>query len=112
MPLWEIYGPCGCTVPDQTATFEIVSPESIERDYVLKKLQYEEYGVREYWILDEMEETVTLYRLKKGKYHEVKGKNGIYRSEVINGFWLDAAWLWQSPRPRKSIVLKQLLATN
>jgi Uma2 family endonuclease len=93
------------------AAFEIVSPESIERDYEKKRKLYEKHRVGEYWIIDEMEQAVTLLRLnKRGKFHEVKPKAGVYRSEVIAGFWLDAAWLWQSPRPRKSIVLKQLLA--
>jgi Uma2 family endonuclease len=92
------------------AAFEIVSPESIERDYHKKRRQYEKYGVREYWIIDQMEETVTLLRLnKRGKYQEVRAKDGIYHSEVIDGFWLDAKWLWQSPRPRKSAILEQLL---
>ena len=39
---------------------EIVSPESIDRDYNLKRKKYEEAGVPEYWIIDEIEETVTL----------------------------------------------------
>jgi Uma2 family endonuclease len=92
------------------AAFEIVSPESIERDYQKKRRQYEKYGVREYWIIDQMEETVTLLRLnKRGKYQEVKAKDGIYYSEVIDGFWLDAKWLWQSPRPKKSEILELLL---
>ncbi len=94
------------------AALEIVSPESIERDYHKKRRQYEKYGVREYWIIDPMEETVILLRLnKRGKYQEVKAKDGIYSSEVIDGFWLDAKRLWQSPRPRKSMVLEQLLQT-
>src|SRR6266542_3856557 len=57
------------------AAFEIVSPESIERDYFKKRRQYEEYGVREYWIIDQLEETITLLRLnKRGKYQEVRAK--------------------------------------
>lgn len=94
------------------AAFEIVSPESIERDYIKKLQQYEEFGVREYWIIDEIEETVTLHRLnKKGKYQEVRPKSGIHHSEVIDGFWLDPKWLWQRPLPRKSTILKQLLGS-
>ncbi len=95
------------------ASFEIVSPESIERHYYKKKDQYEKYGVREYWIIDPMEETVTLLRLnKRGKYQEVRPKDGILHSEVIEGFWLDPNWLWQSPRPRKAEILKQLLQSE
>lgn len=93
------------------AAFEIVSPDSIERDYIKKLKQYEEFGVGEYWIIDEIEETVTLYRLnKKGKYQEVRAKDGVYHSEVIDGFRLDPEWLWQTPKPKKSVILQQLLA--
>jgi Uma2 family endonuclease len=92
------------------AAFEVVSPESVERDYIKKLRQYEEFGVREYWIIDEIEETVTLYRLnRKGKYQEVRAKDGVFRSEVIDGFRLDPKWLWQTPKPKKSTILAQLL---
>ena len=95
------------------ASFEIVSPDSIDRDYEKKRGQYEEFGVREYWIIDQLEEIVTLLRLnKRGKYQEVRPKDGVYHSEVIDSFWLNAKWLWQDPRPRKSKVLKQLLESN
>jgi Uma2 family endonuclease len=95
------------------ASFEIVSPESIERDYVKKRNQYEKFGVQEYWIIDPMQESLTVLRLnRRGKYQQVSAKDGIYYSEVIEGFWLDPNWLWQSPRPRKADVLKQLLATK
>jgi Uma2 family endonuclease len=95
------------------AAFEIVSPESVERDYQKKRRQYEKFGVREYWIVDEMEETVTLLRLnRKGRYHEVRPKDGVYRSDVIEGFRLDPAWLWQTPRPRRATILAELLAAS
>src|SRR5262249_54747598 len=42
---------------------EIVSPDSIDRDYNLKRKKYEEAGIPEYWIIDEIEETITLLRL-------------------------------------------------
>src|SRR5262249_39165434 len=68
---------------------EIVSPESVHRDYVLKRKQYERYGVREYWIVDEMERCVTLLRLgSDGKYREVRSRRNELRSKVVSGFWL------------------------
>jgi Uma2 family endonuclease len=42
---------------------EIVSPESVERDFVTKMKLYEEAGVREYWILDYEHEGSHFYRL-------------------------------------------------
>jgi Uma2 family endonuclease len=90
---------------------EIVSPESIERDYKTKRGQNEKAGVREYWIADEIEETVTLLRLnKKGKYREVKPKNGELHSEVLPGFFIRPEWLFQKRRPKLRAVLAQILA--
>src|SRR5438132_61432 len=39
---------------------EIVSPESVERDYEKKRKQYQDAQVPEYWIVDEIEQKVTL----------------------------------------------------
>ncbi len=89
---------------------EIVSPDSIERDYKLKRKKYEEAGVPEYWIIDGIEETVTLLRLgADGKYHEVKPKKGEYHSTVLEGFWLRPEWLFYIPRPRNLDALQMLL---
>jgi Uma2 family endonuclease len=89
---------------------EIVSPESIDRDYEKKRLQYQNAGVLEYWIVDEMEQKVTLLRLAaNGKYREVRPTKGILRSKVIAGFALRPEWLWQQPRPKKAEILAKLL---
>lgn len=90
---------------------EIVSPESVHRDYVLKRRLYERYGVLEYWIVDEMERRVTVLRLgPDGKYREVRPRHGELRSKVLPGFWLRAEWLWQEPRPKKMQILNEILA--
>jgi Uma2 family endonuclease len=90
---------------------EIVSPESAERDYVSKRLLYQKNGVREYWIVDEGVKKVILLRLDAtGQYREVPERQGIYRSQIINGFWLKPEWLWQEPRPQVRTVLKRILA--
>jgi Uma2 family endonuclease len=90
---------------------EIVSPERVERDYEKKRKQYQDAGVPEYWIVDGIEETVTLLRLDlKGKYREVRPRKGVLHSEVLPGFWLRPDWLWQSPLPKRTEILGQLLA--
>lgn len=89
---------------------EIVSPESVERDYDDKRQQYENAGVAEYWIIDELQQTITLLRLgKNGKYREVKTRNGELHSAVLKGFWLRPEWLWQKPLPSHLTLLQQLL---
>jgi Uma2 family endonuclease len=89
---------------------EIVSPESVERDYETKRTLDEEAGVREYWIIDEELRKVTPLVLdRKGKYRDVRPRKGAFRSQVLLGFWLRPEWLWQDTRPCKMDVLKQLL---
>ncbi len=90
---------------------EIVSPESVERDYEKKRNLYEKAGVREYWIIDETTETVTLLRRdSKGKFREVRPKKGALHSTVLPGFWLRPEWLWQRPLPGKAHVLNEIVA--
>lgn len=90
---------------------EIVSPESIERDYKKKRRQYERAGVLEYWIVDEIEEKVTLLRLGPGgKYREVRPHKGELHSRALPGFWIRPEWLWEKPRQKKPAILAQLLA--
>lgn len=90
---------------------EIVSPESVERDYIHKRGTYEKHGVREYLIVDEHEESVTFLRLgSNGKYREVKSRKGEYHSEVLAGFWFRAEWFWERTRPRKSAALAEIVA--
>jgi Uma2 family endonuclease len=89
---------------------EIVSPESVERDYEKKRKQYQRAGVPEYWIVDELEEKVTLLRLAANRrYREVRPRKGVLTSEAMFGFWLRTEWLWQEPRPKKTAILELLL---
>jgi Uma2 family endonuclease len=90
---------------------EIVCPESVERDYTRKRKQYQDAGVLEDWIVDEIDQKVTLLRLDlKGRYREVRPRKGVLHSDVLTGFWLRPDWLWQSPLPKKGPILAQLLA--
>jgi Uma2 family endonuclease len=89
---------------------EIVSPDSVERDYEQKRKQYQQAGVPEYWIIDEMDRSVTLLRLAATKkYREVKPRKGILHSEVLEGFWFRPEWLWQEPQPDPLDTLQQVL---
>ncbi len=55
---------------------EIVSPESVDRDYYQKRELYEEFGIPEYWIIDEMDESVMLLRLKQGQVPRSPSQEG------------------------------------
>jgi Uma2 family endonuclease len=89
---------------------EIVSPESIDRDYVKKRKQYETFGFPEYWIVDEEVRKVTLLRLEGSTYKEVRPTKGVLVSKVLPGFWLRPEWVWMKPRPKTLVLLAEILA--
>lgn len=49
---------------------EIVSPDSIKRDYRFKRTEYAAVGVPEYWIVDPAEQKITILRLVEGLYED------------------------------------------
>jgi Uma2 family endonuclease len=79
---------------------EVVSDESVTRDRVDKFDEYEEAGVREYWIIDPRprRQRADFYMLnRQGRYQPVPvDEDGIYRSTVLPDFWLKVDWLWAS----------------
>ena len=89
---------------------EVVSPESRSKDRGTKFYEYEQGGVREYWLIDPLRKQAEFYQLgADGVYHIVPvGEDGIYRSMVLQGFWLRIDWLWQEPPPSITSVIKEL----
>jgi Uma2 family endonuclease len=80
------------------------------RDRGAKYYEYEQGGVREYWLIDPLREQAEFYHLgENGIYRPAAlGEDGLYRSSVLPGFWLDPEWLWRDPPPPALGVLKQL----
>lgn len=87
---------------------EIVSPESRSRDRGTKFYEYEQAGVREYWLIDPLRRQAEWYRLESdGVYRLIPiGADGTLRSVVLEGLWLQVDWLWQTPLPRLLTVLQ------
>jgi Uma2 family endonuclease len=89
---------------------EIVSPDSVDRDFDLKRQAYQNAGVPEYWIIDEMEQQTFFLRLdKNGVYQEVRLRKGVFSSQVLKGFWLRPDWLWQDPLPELEEVYREII---
>ncbi len=87
---------------------EIVSPESIERDNEIKFGEYEKAGIKEYWLIDPQENRAEFYRLNaEGFYRLVETSDGIFRSDVLPGFFLRVEWLWRENLPTIA-ALKEL----
>jgi Uma2 family endonuclease len=87
---------------------EIVSPESRSRDRGTKFYEYEQAGVREYWLIDPLRRQAEWHQLgSDGVYHPIPiGADGTLRSVVLEGLWLQVDWLWQAPLPRLLMVLQ------
>lgn len=49
---------------------EVLSPSTATRDLTYKKHLYGRYGVREYWIVDPILETLDLYASKRGSFDQ------------------------------------------
>ncbi len=88
---------------------EIVSEDSILRDRGTKFAEYEIDGVREYWVIDPERKQADFFVLGEGGRFERKlpDKRGFYHSSVLKGFRIKVDWLWQSPLPKVSDVLKE-----
>ena len=57
----------GCTgAPDWI--IEIISPSNSSDDYIRKLNLYANAGVREYWIVDPLEESIFVYNLEKSQF--------------------------------------------
>lgn len=91
---------------------EVVSDDSVSRDRADKFEEYEDAGVKEYWIIDPRprRRRTDFYQLGlDGKYQPVPvGADGIYRSQVLPGFWLRVHWLWEEPLPKLLPTLEEI----
>lgn len=77
----------GCTgAPDWI--IEVVSPGSQRMDYMIKLFKYRTAGVREYWIVDQQKNRITVYNLEKEDVAEYSFKDvvksGIYENLEID----------------------------
>jgi len=92
---------------------EIVSRESRQRDYELKRRLYEEAGVSEYWIIDPIQQRTEFLVLEEGRYRLAPlEQDRLFRSRALPGFWIDGDWLLADPPPPVSRCLGDILAAN
>jgi Uma2 family endonuclease len=86
---------------------EVINPDSRTRDRKHKFREYEEAGVREYWLVDRQRKQAEVYVLDaEGKYRLRPAEEGVLRSVVLEGLWLKAEWLWLESLPPLMSVLR------
>ena len=91
-------------------TMEIVSPDSEARDWRDKYGDYQSTGVKEYWVVDPLSKHVDAYTLGRSKKYSLirPDDDGRIHSKVLKGLYVNPQWLWRSPLPKLSGVLKEL----
>lgn len=87
---------------------EIVSPESTERDYGAKFIEYEMAEVPEYWLFDPQRQQADIYVLGPDKlYHRNPlDEQGRIFSTLLPGFALLPTILWENEYPQGAALLK------
>ena len=70
---------------------EILSPSTIENDRIYKKLVYEKFGVKEYWIVDPQEEMIEVWALQDDGFQLFRKakKDQQFKSRLLEDLELD-----------------------
>jgi Uma2 family endonuclease len=88
---------------------EIVSPDSLTRDWREKYYEYEQAGVKEYWVSDPNAKRMDMYHLDEhGNYELITLEKGKLHSRIFPGFWVKPEWFWQEELPNVLEVAKEL----
>lgn len=77
---------------------EIVSPDKPERDLVDKRFDYAEGGVPEYWIVNPLDQTITVLRLDGDTYveHGIFGRGARATSALLPDFSIDVISVFEA----------------
>lgn len=88
---------------------EIVSPGDQAAHIVALEADYRSIGVAEIWFVDQVQEQVRVLWQHEDGYTEKIYDQGVLKSEVVEGFWLEVGWLFARPLPAEVDVLTRLL---
>ena len=89
----DIIGPTAIEGPPDLVV-AILSPATRGRDLGAKKALYARFGVREYWVVDPVARSITVFVLRDGRYEALSQEGGIARSTVLPGVAIDVAALF------------------
>ena len=95
--------------PDFAA--EVLSPSTAENDRGIKYEDYASHDVREYWIIDPLEETLEQFVLQDGEYElHMKSATGTAESLVVDGFSIPVRALFDDAINHET--LRQIVLQN
>ena len=91
---------------------EIVSPHDRPNDILQKRVEYEQLGVQEFWIIDQPKQRLTVLDLSdEGRFVERQLSEDAVEARTVPGFRLQVEWLWSEPRqfPSSLRIVQDLL---
>jgi Uma2 family endonuclease len=88
-----------------------IASSSVSIDLGVKFDVYRRNGVQEYLVWRVLDEAIDWFRLREGAYVRLETADGILRSEVFAGLWLDRKALLSSDMNHVRDVLDQGIAT-
>ena len=89
-----------------------ISASSVSRDLKPKLRVYQRHRVQEYIVVRVRDEEVDWFIRRRGQFRRLRpGRDGIIRSEVFPGLWLDPSALIRRDLVRVLAVLQQGLAS-
>ena len=92
---------------------EVISKSSRKIDRGRKFVLYADHGVREYWIIDPIRDTVEFYENQEGEWKEIKpDEEGKLHSKVLPDLWIKPEWLAAHPLPPVLQVLREILGRD
>lgn len=78
---------------------EIVSPDSAHRDYVEKREEYLQFGITEYWIIDEDKQQMLALRRAGGMWREkIVEADGVHRTRLLPGLEFNLKTIFDAAR--------------
>jgi len=88
---------------------EVLSPSTRREDLGQKRAAYHDAGVGEIWFVDFENKRFVIDRKRGDGYVEEIVSEGAVVSSVLNGFWVNAAWVWTEPLPNRMSCLQEIL---
>lgn len=91
---------------------EVVSQDSVKRDYGEKLEEYEQGGVSEYWIVDPLRKECRFSRLGENQRYATQpiDAESYYHTPLLPGFALHVATLWQETLPGPGATVQAVRA--
>jgi Uma2 family endonuclease len=88
---------------------EVLSPSTRREDLGQKRAAYHDAGVGEIWFVDFENKRFVIDRKRGDSYVEEIVSEGVVVSSVLDGFWVNVAWVWTEPLPNRMSCLQEIL---